>query len=548
MGHELRTLLWLQSRLLRNSLRRGTAQDTGRLIGVLFLGVLMVPGLLLMAVVMAVGLRLTDVVLGGHILALAFTFILLIWLTMPASQQQMTEPLDLTRLFHLPIAFRQLVVGSLLLNSIGLTALSTGFFLVAAIVGFPRAAWQVAPMALAALAFFGVVVVLKALVDDVLALAAADRRLRLLIIVISLAPVLLIVYGQLSFQIGLIGGGPPPDPAVFLAQFDLLRRLSWIPSGWLAQALVALRRGEWWPWLDWTMALATAFAVGLWLHLRLMRRLFFGDLWRLAVRRRSAPKRSRLIAGAVALGRRRPRLGDLLVLLWKDWLNFARSPMTARLFFLPVILCLIGYFFGRLPFLPGWSIGLGLAGFTAFFVTLMAHNQLCTYDHVGLGALLLSPAPRALILLSYGLLDLAVAVALALAAGLTAWLARGAPVVLGYALALIVPFQIACNGLTHLTSLVFPYYMDLERGQAPLNEAKASFFTVFSAMVGMPLVTGPIFLLVGLGRLLAPAWTPVFLGFALVYGVAVYALLLKVAARLFPSREEKLVETMLARR
>ncbi|MCX7851734.1 MAG: hypothetical protein N2383_03015 [Caldilineales bacterium] len=548
MGHELRTLLWLQGRLLRNSLRRGTAQDTGRLVGVLFLGVLMVPGLLVMAVVMAVGLRLTDIVLGGHILALAFTFILLIWLTMPASQQQMTEPLDLTRLFHLPIAFRHLVLASLVLNSIGLTALSTGFFLLAAIVGFLRAGWQAAPMALSALAFFGVVVVLKAVVDDVLALAAADRRLRLLIIVVSLAPVLLIVYGQLSFQIGLLGGGPPPDPAVYLAQFDLLRWVSWAPSGWLAQAFVALRRGGWWPWLGWTMALLAVLVAGLGLHLRLMRRLFFGNLWRVAMRRRSAPRRSRLLAWASALGRRRPWLGDWLVLLWKDWLNFARSPITARLFFLPVILCLAGYFFGRVSLLPGWSIGLGLAGFTAFFVTLMAHDQIGTYDHVGVGALLLSPAPRVLILLSYGLLNLAVAVALALAAGLTAWLARGEPVVLGYALALIVPLQLVCNGLTHLTSLVFPYYMDLERGQAPLNEAKASFFTVFSAMVGMPLLTWPIVLPVGLGRLLAPAWTPLFLGFALVYGVAAYALLLKVAARLFPSREEKLVETMLARR
>jgi hypothetical protein len=547
MGHELRTLLWLQSRLLRNSLRRGTAQDTGRLIGVLFLGVLMVPGLLVMAIVMAVGLRLTDVVLGGHILAVAFSFILLVWLTMPASQQQMTEPLDLTRLFHLPIAFRQLVLGSLLLNSIGLTALSTGFFLVAAVIGFLRAFWQAAPMALTALAFFGVVVVLKALVDDVLALAAADRRLRLLIVVISLAPVLLIVYGQLSFQLSFIGGGPPPDPAVLLAQFDLLRWLSWLPSGWLAQAFVALRSGAWSDWLGWTTALALMLVAGLWLHLRLMRRLFFGDLWRLAVRRRPSSRPSRLGAWASALGRRWPWGGDLLVLLWKDWLNFVRSPMTARLFFLPIMLCLVAFFFGRVP-APAWLVGLGLAGFTAFFTTMMAHNQMCTYDHIGVVALLLSPAPRSLILLSYGVLNLLVAVSLALLAGLTAWLAQGEPVVLGYTLALIVPLQLVCNGLTYLTGLVFPYYMDLERGQAPVNEAKASFFTVFSAVLGMPLLTWPIFLLVGLGRLLAPLWTPVFLGLALVYGTAAYLLLLKVAARLFPAREEKLVETMLARR
>jgi hypothetical protein len=547
MGHDLRTLLWLQGRLLRNSLRRGTARDTGRVVGVLLLGLLLVPGLLALAVIMGVGLRLTDAVGGGHILALAFSFLLLIWLTTPASHQQITEPLDLTRLFHLPVAFRHLVLGSLLLNSIGLAALSTGFFLLAAMVGYMRTVWQMVPMTASVLLFFGVVVVLKAIVDDVLALAAADRRLRLLIVVISLAPVLLIVYGQLWFQVGFFLDGPPPEPQALLRQVDLLRWLSWLPSGWLAQAFVALRQNTWETWLGWTMALAAVLVTGLGLHVRLMRQLFFGDLWRLAVRRRAAVRPSRIGGWASALGRRRPWLGDLLMLLYKDWLNFVRSPITARLFFLPVMLCLVAYFFGRLP-LPGWGIGLGLAGLTAFFVTLMAHNQLCTYDHVGIAALLLSPVPRPLILLSYGLLNLAVAVVLVLAAVLAAWLARRDAVLFGYALSAIVPLELVCNGLAHLTGLIFPYYMDLERGQAPLNEAKASFFTVFSAILGMPLLTAPVLLLMGLGRLLAPGWWSVFLLLALVYGVAVYGLLLKVAAWLFPAREETLVEIMLARR
>ncbi len=547
MSHELRTLLWLQGCLLRNSLRRGTVQDTGRVVGVLFLGLLLLPGLLVIAVIMGVGLRLTDAVGGGHILALAFTFLLLIWLITPASHQQITEPLDLTRLFHLPAAFRDLVLGSLLLNSIGLAALSTGFFLLAAIIGYMRAIGQVVPMTVSVLLFFGVVVVLKAIVDDALALAAADRRLRLLMVVIGLVPVLPVIYGQLSLQVGMLRNEPLPEPQALLAQLDLLRRLRWVPSGWLAQAFVAVRRSAWEVWLGWTMALAALLVAGLGLHLRLMRRLFFGELWRLAVRRRSPVRPSRIGGWASALGRHRPWLGDLLMLLYKDWLNFVRSPITARLFFLPVVLGLVAYFGGQLPF-PSWSVGLGLAGLTAFFVTLMGHNQLCTYDHVGIAALLLAPVPRRLILLSNGLLNLAVAVVLLLVAVLVAWLARRDAAVLGYAMGAIVPLQLVCNGLTHLTGLLFPYYMDLERGQAPLNEAKASFFTVFSALLGMPLLTAPIMLLLGLGRLLTPEAWWVFLLLAVVYGAAIYGLLVEVAARLFPAREEKLVETMLARR
>ena len=64
----------------------------------------------------------------------------------------------------------------------------------------------------------------------------------------------------------------------------------------------------------------------------------------------------------------------------------------------------------------------------------------------------------------------------------------------------------------------------------------------------MPLLGGPIFVLIALAFALAPVYVvPAFI-LALVYAVAGYLLLLTIAGRIFPTREEKLVETMLARR
>jgi hypothetical protein len=277
-----------------------------------------------------------------------------------------------------------------------------------------------------------------------------------------------------------------------------------------------------------------------------MRQLYFGNLFRMAVRQK-AP-------AAVVLrpSRRLPLLSAptsaaLLALLRKDWLNFARSPMTARLFFLPILLAVMAYFLS-LPDVPIWALGLGIGGFAVFMVTMQMHNQICTYDHLGVGALALSPAPRPLVLLSYALINLGIAALLAIAGGVASLLRHHDPVVVVIAVFVALLAQTILNGLSHLTSLLFPYYMDLERGQAAMNEAKSSFFTVFTAFLGMPLLAGPIFLLLALPMTMAPAYVVPAAILALLYAVAGYLLLLYIAGRLFPSREERLVETMLARR
>ncbi len=546
MTSDLRTLLWLQRRLLRNALRRGSAQDTGRLVGVIVLGLLLLPAIVAMSAGMAVGLRFADAELTATIVAAVFSFIMLMWLVTPASSQQMTEPLDLPKLFAQPIGFRSLVVGSLLINGASLAALATAIFLIAAIIGATRTLWQPLPMLIPALLFLAALIVLKAVVDDILGLAAEDRRLRLIFILISLLPVVFIVYVQVSFQAGFITNDAPPDPTVLLERLDILRWLSFLPSGWLAQALLGARQAAWGRWLAWNLALLALTGVGLAVHVRLMRQLYFGNLFRMAVRQKAAT------TAALRPSRRLPLLSattsaSLLALLRKDWLNFARSPMTARLFFLPILLAIMAYFLS-LPEVPIWALGLGIGGFATFMVTVQMHNQICTYDHLGVGALALSPAPRRLMLVSYALVNLGIAALLAIFGGVASFARHHDPSVLLIAVLVAILAQTIFNGLTHLTSLIFPYYMDLERGQAGMNEAKSSFFTVFTVFLGMPLLGGAIFVLIALAFALAPVYVvPAFI-LALVYAVAGYLLLLTIAGRIFPTREEKLVETMLARR
>lgn len=544
MNHELRTLLWLQVKLLRNSLRRGSMQDTGRLLTVIMLSVLALPGAIVFAIGMGYGLHVVDLKWVDDIVATVFSFMMLMWVVTPVSSQQITEALDLPKLFHLPLSFRNLALGSLLISTASLGTLITLPFLGAVTVGASRNLVHIVPLALSSSAFLGVLIVLNALLADVLDLAAEDRRLRMILIMVSMLPVVFILYAEFSLQARFIND-QNIDPLKLVEALQPMRWLRWLPSGWYALAVVGTLEGAWAQWLAGTAGMVAFVGLGLALHVGLMRQLFFGNLLRSA-----APRQQK--TAKLHDARRIPFLpaqtsSDLAALWRKDWLNFRRSPMTARLFFLPLLIVFMAYFLS-IPEVPSWALGLGVGGFSAIMTALMAHNQICTYDHVGVGSLALSPAPRHLVLLSYALLNLMVVAVLALIGGAASAVRLHEPGVVLIAIGSGVLAQIALNGLAHLTSLVFPYYLDLERGQASMNESKTSFFTVFSIFLGAPIVVAPLYLLLVLTALLARPWLPLAFVFGLIYVLIAYAALLYAATRLFPQREQNLVEKMLARR
>ena len=534
MKHDLRTLFWLQGRLLRNALRRKNVQDSGRLVGIASMALLALPGIMVMAVFLGIGLRLLTPQEAGEVLALVFVFILFIWLATPASNQQFVEPVDIPKLLHLPVGFRSLVMGSVLLNSASTATLVTLPFLIAIVAGASRRGWDILPIAISCCLFLGVLIIIKSLLDDIIDLAAEDRRLRLLIILLSLTPVLLIYFGQLSLQTRFVnpqGRSEVDDPRQLLAVISFLRYLRYVPPGWIAESILGAATAAWSRWLQWNLAQMVFIIAGLLLHVWLMRKIYFGELLRTAMKvdKRTATLRQ---------GRRLPFLSpavsaDLLTLLRKDWLNFRRSPMTARLFFLPIMVGFVSYFFSLTP-MPAGALGLIISGFAVFMVTMMAHNQIAAYDHTGVATLVLSPAPRHLVLISYALINLAVVLVMALIGGAVAAIRTGDILVLLVTLGVALIAQTALNGLTHLTSLVFPYYVDLERGQAAAGEAKASFFTVITTFVGAPILAAPIYLTLVLAGIAAPAYLPFALAFVAIYAVVAYAGQLFLATRLFP--------------
>ena len=95
------------------------------------------------------------------------------------------------------------------------------------------------------------------------------------------------------------------------------------------------------------------------------------------------------------------------------------------------------------------------------------------------------------------------------------------------------------TGIAHVASVLFPVYMDLERGQNQANQRSfaASFLMLLggpvalAAPIGLPLAT--VFL--------APAWLPGALAAAALYCLVAYGLLLELATRLLPAREERIL-------
>ncbi len=532
MAAELRTILWLQRRLLVNALRQRHRGTWGRLIGIAFLALLSLPYVAFAAVGLTIALRILPPHQGTALVAAGFTLILLLWAASPVTNQQLFESANLPRLFVHPIGFRALVAGGLMAGIASFLTLLTLPFLAAVLIGAARGPLSVVLVTVAAVLFFGVLVAVKTVVIDLFDLTAEDRRLRG---ALSAVLVFLAVGFYLS-QIGLSSIGRS-DVRPFIDPMQRATWVRWLPSGWFATAVEAAMTGRPALWLVLCLALVALTAGGLAAHLYLQKKLYFGDLIRLAPPRAEADTR-------LADARRIPGLSAadsiaLRALLRKDWLDLRRNPMVTRMAFLPVMFGVIGYFTTRNIPAPAWAIGLGTGAMSALVTSSFALNGLALLDHRGLGTLLRTPAPRKLVLLSHGLIYLGLAIFFSLILGGAASLSTGSPLPLAMALPTAALTQLVGNGLAHIASIRFPYYVDLERGrQSPeLGSVLATFLLFF----GLPLFSAPMFVAAVLALVFLPIGLPlVFVGSAL-FAAAIYAVLLRVAADLFTRREEQLI-------
>lgn len=546
---EVRTLLWLQGRLMRSSLRSGSRQDTLRLIGIGLLALAILPGTLAFNAGLIWVYRVLSPAAAAEVIAILFSVIVLSWLLSPVSNQQIVEPFNLPRLFQYPISLTGLIAGSLVVNVLSLGFIASVPFVLAVVVGMPRSLGSVVPILLAGLLFLAATVVLKALIDDVFALIAEDRQLRTIALAVALIPVVFIVGGELWLQASLMPNGQEPDLNLvsladvnrFIVGLRISRFLTWQPGGWLGRAVGAAAAGHYGPWFGWTGLLFGFVGVGFALHYTMLRRLYFGELVRVRARRRAGDGQLRALR--LRLPFVSPRTAEALWgLLQADWRSFSRNPYTMRMAIAPVMVGLLAIFFAKMMPAPPAGIGAMVGGLAAFVLTMSyGHNLFGILDNPGLATVLQAPVRLRLLLLSHNLLLTVMALGLAVFGGVVvAALLNDLLAALagfGAALALHVPMLAIGN----LTSVYFPYKVDLERGRAAANGSRSSVIAVFAVMGGGALLAAPALLGVLLPFQLAPLLLPAGIVLAVAYLAALYGGLFVLAARALEGRGEAIV-------
>lgn len=528
---ELRTLAWLQRRLLVNGLRSGSRRELGRVAGLALLVVISVPYILFLGGGLLIALRTLPPERSTPLLASAFTFLSLMWALSPMANQQLLEAPSLRRLLPHPISLRGLVIGGLATSAASFIAIVTLPFLTAVLAGAARGPGSAAQIAVAGGLCLAMLVALKAVVLDMLDLAAEDRRLRQAVT----AGIGLVFFGFVMSQMGLSDFGRT-ESTPFFDRMTGSAFLLWLPPGWFAGAVGAAMTGDAAGWALRCALLAAAAGAGAWLHGRLQARLYFGDAWhtRGAAAAAERPLRERRRLPGLSAGDSRA----LRALVRKDWLNLRRSPLTSRVAFLPVMFGLMAFFGTRNLAPPPAAVGLVIGGASAFITTAFAVNGLALLDHRGLGSLLLTPVRRKLVLAAQGVLFVAVATLFAATAGAGAALASGGPEAVVAAVAAAAVFQLAFAGLGHLGSVYFAHYVDIERGQA--EASGTAFAGTFVILVGVPIVAAPIGAGLAACWVWAPRWLPLALLAAMAYAAVVYAGLLAWATHALSAREDRL--------
>lgn len=507
VGH----LLWLQTRLMRSSLRSGGRQDILRIVGYGLLLLLLVPGVLILNALLVWIYRSLDPLAAAEIIAVIFSFIILFWLLAPVSNTQLVEPFSLPKLFQQPISLGGLIVGGLVVIVFSVGFLSSVPFALAAAIGMSRSALSVLPVLLSVILFLASIVLIKALIDDVFDLIAEDRRLRMLAILLALMPIVVIYGGQLYLQSSFMTGAAPEgveiDSVAGLSRsivgLNPSGYLTWQPGGWTGRALGAAAVGRFGEWAIWTGVLIAFVGVAYGAHYVLLRRLYFGELVRVQGQRRADVDRLYLTGPRLPLVSAY-RSGVFWALLRADWQGFVRNPYTVRMAITPVILVLMALFLSNTAPAPGWAMGAFAGAMSVLILTLSyGHNILAIMDNPGLGTMLLAPVKARHLLLSHNLVLTVVVLLLSGVVGIFLAIVNGdwraLPVAEAMALGCQLPMLAACN----LTAVYLPYRIDLEKGRAAANEARASTLAVLAVMAA-----SAILILPALGMVFIPllAW------------------------------------------
>ena len=559
---DVKTLLWLQGRLVRSMFRSRRLHvwaQLGRVLLMLLLLAMTLP--LFFGMGLALGWGVTRLSPDGalELLLIVNSAMLFFWLLLPASyNSEIMERFELSRLFVHPVRFPSLVTGSIVVSLLSYTGLWSLLILLGEIAGL---AWH-KPLALplilvGAVPTFAILVLGGRLMDDLLDLVAGDRRLRGLLLFLTSMPLMLIIFGNYYIQVLVtnpdtllrvlepwVGDMPSVEGLAVSQAIDLIlthlrpsRLLLWLPPGWGTAAMAAPVTGQWATGLGF-LVLSLAFSgLLLWIHAAVTRRMMQGAALRIGTERVRSRRWRRQMPGPAAFWA-----------LWsKDWYYLRRSPITPRaLLSTPIIAVAFGFglwqmssilppespFRAAIPLLAGAlvlvSANLG--------TSTLAADYLGTIDREGLASLLLTPVDRRLVLLSSTAVTLLLGMAQSLVLLVAVAIFTGSWIVLPWGLYFALCLHFGTMPLYHLSSILAPY-------RAPLQAwgGKGGNMGVFIAWtVGTP----PIVALFVLPALLWPPAQIVTLPLAAVYAFGLYALTLKPIATLMDRRTHQILEAI----
>lgn len=559
---DVKTLLWLQGRLVRSMFRSRRLHvwaQLGRVLLMLLLLAMTLP--LFFGMGLALGWGVTRLSPDGalELLLIVNSAMLFFWLLLPASyNSEIMERFELSRLFVHPVRFPSLVTGSIVVSLLSYTGLWSLLILLGEIAGL---AWH-KPLALplilvGAVPTFAILVLGGRLMDDLLDLVADDRRLRGLLLFLTSMPLMLIIFGNYYIQVLVtnpdtllrvlepwVGDMPSVEGLAVSQAIDLIlthlrpsRLLLWLPPGWGTAAMAAPVTGQWATGLGF-LVLSLAFSgLLLWIHAAVTRRMMQGAALRIGTERVRSRRWRRQMPGPAAFWA-----------LWsKDWYYLRRSPITPRaLLSTPIIAVAFGFglwqmssilppespFRAAIPLLAGAlvlvSANLG--------TSTLAADYLGTIDREGLASLLLTPVDRRLVLLSSTAVTLLLGMAQSLVLLVAVAIFTGSWIVLPWGLYFALCLHFGTMPLYHLSSILAPY-------RAPLQSwgGKGGNMGVFIAWtVGTP----PIVALFVLPALLWPPAQIVTLPLAAVYAFGLYALTLKPIATLMDRRTHQILEAI----
>ena len=432
---QLKTILWLRGRLMRNQWARSGGMGT--VIAVLVgLGAFVLGGCCFVGALLGAAFNLSQVsppVIMGIWFGVTVGFLLL-WMLGLLSELQRSETIDLQRLMHLPVALGQMFVINYLVSHLALSIIVAVPIMLGLAIGLAiaRGGPMLLLIPLALSMIFMITAWTYCLRGWLAAMMTNPRRRRSIIMGITLAFILLSQGPNLYFNLLQNRTTPSTDRAERQRQRaaqqtskaemfnNLIAAQVFIPPLWVPVGAQGLAEGRAWPSLLGTLGCFVIGSLGLRRAYRSTLRFYHGETGGkaatginpadLAAQADAKPAKS----GTRLLDLRLPGVPDQAAVLALATLrSLLRAPEVkmawASSFFSVLIIGAMILF--RAP--PHWSdttkpfIVTGVAAFSVFMLVQYLASQF-GFDRDGFRALVLSPADRRLILLGKNLANLPV--------------------------------------------------------------------------------------------------------------------------------------------